>query len=532
MPAATVPVAASAVTNWPQIIIIYALLGSCLFWLWKRARASDNKSRLIAIYVTTAWLVVGVGSMLLLQGPVTLINMLLFGVSAYLWWLEIKKARAGGGNGFGVLRGSAVGSTKEVMEQLHGKDATALATSAKAVNLGGVVVPSELENQHFLFAGTTGSGKTQGIIRVLQAVRRRGKRALIADAGGGFLSRLYAPGDVIFNPFDSRSVDWSPFADIRADYDCQRMAKAAIPDGTGDSAEWHHYAQTLLGEVLLAMHTKGERSVKLLLNYLSVADVPTMALLLAGTPAAILCAKGNDKMLSNTRGIISTYMTAWRYLPDTGQFSIRDWVRADGANHWVFVTYRDDQSALLRALVSTLLELAIVEGLSLSEDTSRDLWYVFDEVDSLGKVSSLRSGLTKLRKYGCKCVLGLQTISQLRSTYGKDEAQTLLGNIGTKLILRAGDGETAEYFSHEIGDQEVTREQHGYSDSKGGSWVQPNNSSGSSVTYVQETKRTVLASDISGLRDLRGYLKMPRVAVAVVNIEYQSMPQVAEAFSS
>ena len=62
-----------------------------------------------------------------------------------------------------------------------------------------------------------------------------------------FLERFYQPGDLILNPFDGRSVGWSPFAEIRSDYDCSRLAKASIPDAEGESREWHVYAQTLLG---------------------------------------------------------------------------------------------------------------------------------------------------------------------------------------------------------------------------------------------------------------------------------------------
>ncbi|KAG0921963.1 hypothetical protein G6F32_014873 [Rhizopus arrhizus] len=102
-------------------------------------------------------------------------------------------------------------------------------------------------------------------------------------------------------------------------------------------------------------------------------------------------------MLNNTRGIIATYLGVWRYLPDVGTFSVREWVQDETRTGWLFVTYRDDQMGLLRGLVASMLELGIVEGLSLSENQDRGLWFVFDEVDSLGKVSSLRSGLTKLR---------------------------------------------------------------------------------------------------------------------------------------
>jgi hypothetical protein len=395
------------------------------------------------------------------------------------------------------------------------------------IRIGDVIIPPALEAQHILFSGTTGSGKTQAISKLLRSVRVRAResksrsRALIADASGGFLSRFYERGDFILNPFDTRSAPWSPFAEIRSEYDCQRIAKAAIPDGNGDSQEWHHYAQTLLSETMLAMFKKGMKSVKKLLHYLTVADQKELGELLAGTPAAILCVRANEKMLGNTRGIIATYLVAWRYLQDEGTFSVRDWVCNENAGGWLFITYRDDQMGLLRILVATMLELGIVEALSLSEDSNRDLWFFFDEVDSLGKVSSLRAGLTKLRKYGGKVVLGLQTISQLRTTYGKDEAQTLLANVSTKLILRAGDGETAEYFSDELGMQEIERQNTSYSNGKSASVTQ---------SFSYEYRRTVLASQISGLSNLTGYLKIPSAPIGLVSVPYEEFPQITPAF--
>ena len=433
-----------------------------------------------------------------------------------------------------VLRGSTLVSADTMMTSIYGKKgAKQVSAIQKVIRIGEVVIPAPAESQHLLFSGTTGSGKTQGINRVLQVVRARGKRALVADASGGFVARFYQVGDLLFNPFDQRSVDWSPFAEVRAEYDCARIAKAAIPDGHGDGQEWHHYAQTLLGETMLALLKRDRRSIKQLLHYLTSADNKELGELLTGTPAAILCAKGNDKMLANTRGIISTYLVAWRYLADEGQFSVRSWIQDEAQVNWLFVTYRDDQLGMLRMLVATILELATIEGLSLSENPDRDLWFVMDEVDSLGKVSSLRSGLTKLRKYGCKVVLGLQTISQLRATYGHDEAQTLLANISTKAVLRAGDGETAEYFSKEFGDQEITRMQWSQTDGasqNSGIMAAGSASQSTSTTQIREHKRTILASEIVGLPDLCGFLKTPGAPIGYIELPYQHLPEVTPSY--
>ncbi|SYZ52416.1 TrwB protein [Xanthomonas arboricola pv. juglandis] len=464
--------------------------------------------------------------------PSTLLAFGVATISVFCWLRMFRHLEAGAGqNRERVVRGTQVIAGNALQTGMYGSRAK---PSDMDIDIGGVVLPYMLEAQHMLFAGTTGAGKTQAINRVLRAVRQRGQRALIADPAGGFFSRFARSGDLLFNPFDGRTVDWSPFAEIRHDYDCQRIAKAAVPDGTGEGAEWHHYAQTLLAETMLALHLNGEHSVKRLLHFVSAADTKELAALLAGTPAAILTAKGNDKMLNNTRGIIATYLGAWRYLPDAGRFSVRSWVQDEGSDGWLFVTYRDDQMGLLRGLVASILELGIVEGLSLSESTDRALWYVFDEVDSLGKVSSLRGGLTKLRKYGGRCVLGLQTVAQLRETYGRDEAQTLLANLSTKLILRAGDNETAEYFSKELGEQDVDRLQMttGQGTSSGGLFnpSQSSQSANTSFNLQRVRQAAVMSSEILNLPDLEGFLKMPGQPVGAVTIAYERMPELQPGF--
>lgn len=394
------------------------------------------------------------------------------------------------------------------------------------VSIGGVPIPRMLEAQHFLISGTTGAGKTQVINGMLRSIRTRGNRAVIADPAGGFYARFGQPSDVLINPFDKRSVKWSPFAEIRADYDCERIAKAIVPDGTGEGGEWHHYAQTLIAQVMIAMHRNGEKSIKRLLYCLTTADQRELGALLQGTPAAALCAKGNDKMLASTRGIISTYLGVFQYLPDEGDFSIRQWIQKDFGDSWMFITYRDDQMGMLRNLVATFLELALVEGLSLSESQERGLWYIMDEVDSLGKVTSLRSGLTKLRKYGGRCVLGVQTVSQLRATYGRDEAQTLIANTSVKCILRAGDAETAKSMEHELGEQEIERTQ--LNDSLSTNEQGSSQSRSTSTQVVRQS--AVLASEVMGLPDLHGFLKLPGDEIARIEVEYVGMSDVNPAF--
>jgi len=456
------------------------------------------------------------------------IALLVYGMFAQGIWLSMFASLRLGGAGSGegddaVRRGSRVVEA----EEMDARTGNRKARNDADVSIGGVTIPRMLEAQHFLITGTTGAGKTQVINGMLRSIRKRGNRAVIADPAGGFYARFGKPGDVLFNPFDRRSVDWSPFAEIRADYDCERIAKAIIPDlEGGESAQWQLFAQTLLAKAMLAMHRKGERSMKRLMYWMASADQKELEPLLSGTAAAVMCQRGNDKMLNNTRATMLPYLSVFDYLPDEGRFSIRQWIQEDWRDNWLFITYRDDQMGMLRNLVATALEMALVEGLSLSENQERGLWYVMDEVDSLGKVTSLRAGLTKLRKYGGRCVLGLQTVAQLRTTYGRDEAQTLIANTSVKCILRAGDSETAKSMEHELGEQEIERSQVNDSFS-----MSDNGQTQSQSTSTQVVRQSaVLASEIMGLPDLSGYLKIPGDEIARIRVEYVSMPDQNPAF--
>lgn len=454
--------------------------------------------------------------------------LLVYGFLAKGAWLSMLQSLkfSGAGAGAGdelVRRGSRVIDADE----MDARTSDRKRKNDADVTIGGVTIPRMLEAQHFLISGTTGAGKTQVINGMLRSIRKRGNRAVIADPAGGFYARFGQPGDMLFNPFDRRTVDWSPFAEIRADYDCERIAKAIIPDlDGGESAQWQLFAQTLLAKAMLSMHRNGERSMKRLMHWMASADQKELEPLLSGTAAAVMCQKGNDKMLNNTRATMLPYLSIFDYLPDEGQFSIRQFIQEDWRDNWLFITYRDDQMGMLRNLVATALEMALVEGLSLSENQERGLWYVMDEVDSLGKVTSLRAGLTKLRKYGGRCVLGLQTVAQLRTTYGRDEAQTLIANTSVKCILRAGDSETAKNMENELGEQEIERTQVNDSFS-----TSDNGQSQSQNTSTQVVRQSaVLASEIMGLPDLQGYLKIPGDEIARIKVEYVAMPDQNPAF--
>lgn len=141
---------------------------------------------------------------------------------------------------------------------------------------------------------------------------------------------------------------------------------------------------------------------------------------------------------------------------------------------------------------------AVSAILSLAPDAKRRHWLLLDEVASLGRVQGLSDALTKGRKYGLCAMVGLQSVSQLRETYWRDGAQTLLSCLSSQLLLRANDPETAEYASLHLGEREIVREVVSRAHER----------SRHTITPQRSVERLVLPSQLQSLPNRVGYLRL------------------------
>lgn len=370
--------------------------------------------------------------------------------------------------------------------------------------IGGVGIPRRLEARHFLLAGTTGSGKSQAFYQIAEVARQRGDAAVVADVNAEMLGRFYNPsrGDTILNPVDSRSESWSPLSEIFAEWDCERIAQSIVPSGEGEEGEWKHFAQVLLAAILSKVWRERGKNFDLS-NLILFAPSEELAEALKGTQASLLFAAGAEKMLGSIRSILATHCQPFSYLkPDAGRdaFSITKFIQAEAATKrgaWLYFPVRDDFFKAFRPLIAAQIDLAISALLSADDDEARRVWFMLDEAASWRRLSSLPDLLTKGRKKGGVGVLGLQTVSQYRSAYGRDDAQTLLSNLGTWLTLRVGDSDTAEFMSLGIGDEQVRR------------FVESSNHERQkSVSEQIAVERAIMPADLKNLPDLKAILNI------------------------
>lgn len=392
--------------------------------------------------------------------------------------------------------------------------------------LVGIPYPFRMETSHTLIMGTTGAGKTQAMVPLLAAIRRRGDRAIIYDKMRSYLPAFYDPsrGDRILNPLDARCSNWSPFCDARSLEDFNQMAAALIPEPTGSADPfWVHSARTVFAVVAHKLYQEGRCTTGALLYKLLRCSHAELASYVSLTIASTAIAPENAKTAQSIRATLVSALASLQAMEKVGDehdaFSIRQWIKDETHHSFLFLSSRSDKHETLRGLITVWLELALNAIMAQERDPNRTIWIIADELPSLYKLPSLEKGLAEGRQFGAAYVLGIQTLSQLESIYKKEVAHTITGLCRTKLILNLADPDTAETAAKYIGRAEVQRAQRGIG--FGASDVRD----GVNYTLQDKFDHLVLPEQLMRLPDLTGYLvPAARFATGEVTFPYVKIP--------
>jgi hypothetical protein len=329
----------------------------------------------------------------------------------------------------------------------------------QSVTIGSVKLTGAQEPVHTIVNGSTGVGKTTVIVEMLQTISARGDRMMIADPDVFCSSRFATEHDIILNVFDRRSPSWSPFNEIRREYDFDKIARSIVPDGHGADAAWHFYAQVLIADVMRSLMSNGKGTTAELIHALTTMPAEELKMLVASSASVGLFDKDAARALASTRFILASYLKPFAYLKD-GDFGLRGFL--ESKRQRIFLTWREDMTASLAPLIACWIDVlcnAILSTTPKPVSDKRRTWLVLDELASLGKISSLESVLTKGRKHNLCCIAGLQSIAQLDRVYGKETSiilRSCFRNLVAFAIAKA-DPDTSEAISRALGEREIDR---------------------------------------------------------------------------
>ncbi|HAP7634436.1 TPA: type IV secretory system conjugative DNA transfer family protein, partial [Enterococcus faecium] len=115
--------------------------------------------------------------------------------------------------------------------------------------------------------------------------------------------------------------------------------------------------------------------------------------------------------------------------------------------------------------------------------------FILDEFVNLGKFPKYEEFLATCRGYGIGVTTICQTLTQLQALYGKEKAESILGNHAVKICLNAANDVTAKYFSDLLGKSTVKVETGSESTSRS---KETSTSKSDSYSY---TSRSLMTSD-------------------------------------
>ncbi|MDP4840165.1 MAG: type IV secretion system DNA-binding domain-containing protein [Alphaproteobacteria bacterium] len=418
-------------------------------------------------------------------------------------------------------RGNRLIGIKDFIKLIHKRN------EASDLLINELPLVKDSETTHILVTGTTGAGKTNLINGLLPQIAERGNRAFVIDTTGDMVSKYYNPdrGDIIINPFDSRSHDWDIIHECDYEFQYDNMSKAVVPQNNNMSEPMWRDASALTFSAALQKARREGLSPKEIHKILFHSTLKEYGRFFKGTDAFIYADPAGEKTTMSFRSTLTTNVQFLKHLgKNRPKFKISDWMKDDNAKSWVFVTANEDMIGTLNSLIAAMFSSATTMLMTKEECFERRVWFVMDELPAVQKLRALEPILSKGRKYGACVLAGLQGMSQFNDIYGQNGAKTILNLFNTKFFFRFNESEAADYLSCWLGEEEV--EEFKENLSYGAHQMRD----GVSLNEHKSIKKLVLPTEILRLPNMQCYVMYPgdypisKLKTSINKIEVQHKP--------
>lgn len=323
------------------------------------------------------------------------------------------------------------------------------------IALADIPYPKGAEMRHTLITGTTGSGKTNVIIELLDQIQTLGDRAIIVDTVGTYIDRYYNKdrGDIILNPLDPRSVPWSFLDECKDPEILRNIASCVLEKGEENDRFWEEAAKIVFVETAKKVQAEG-KSLKEFIDLLLKAPLFETQKFLENSYGASLVDKDAEKMALSIRATLINSVHIFDILKEdeNNNFSIKKWIESDSKS-FLFLSCSPKERNTIIPLITAWLSIAS-DFLMQNSEASKRTWFLIDELHNLKKLPKLDLALAEVRKYGGCFVLGTQLISQLERVYGEELTRSITGLCGTKIVMNVPEPITAKYMADFSGEKE------------------------------------------------------------------------------
>jgi type IV secretion system protein VirD4 len=374
---------------------------------------------------------------------------------------------------------------------------------------------SKIANRNYYVVGGPGSFKTQSFV-LTNMINITDCSIVVTDPKGEVYEKTAkikeAQGyEVRVVNFKNMAISdhYNPFGYVRRDLDATTVANTIVSAKNDPKRKdiWFNAQLGLLKALILYAKTEfhpDKRNMEGLLDFLqefdpeanedgdSELDMKFMALD-RRHPARRSYELGFKKSQEKTRAsiIISLLTTIGDYVDDevaaftsNNDFFFEDIGSKKVALYVLIPTMDTTWEGLINLFFSQMFQELYLLGDKNGAKLPVPTVFLLDEFPNLGKFENYETFLATCRGYRIACCTILQNNTQLMDKYGRDKAESILGNCAIKICLGNVNDTTAAYFSNLMGKATVKVETGGRSISKGGTG---NSSSSSNFSYSQRS---------------------------------------------
>jgi hypothetical protein len=325
--------------------------------------------------------------------------------------------------------------------------------------------------RHFFIAGSVGSGKTQLIWPIVQQIRKRKKKLFLLDVKGDYTAAI--KGALILSPWDRRSVYLDIAADVRTSAAASAFASAMIPREEGSNGFFSTAAELILTGCIRALQKRtGTKwhweDLDFLLNLSAAELAPCLADYYAKAHPLLTA---GDSTSANVMATLSSYTQTISQLAEAfksgldeqgrprKRLSLVAWAKDDYVGCPTIIAHAGPDTGLTQRYLAAVIDTLVPTIMQLPDDVSEDgraIFFVLDELSTIGKVKNLPSLIDKGRSKGCSVIVGVQDRAQLAAIHGENFSKALPSMIGSHIITQTQIGPTRNELAAMLGERRVT----------------------------------------------------------------------------
>lgn len=374
---------------------------------------------------------------------------------------------------------------------------------------------SKIANRNYYVVGGPGSFKTQSFV-LTNMINITDCSIVVTDPKGEVYEKTAkikeAQGyEVRVVNFKNMALSdrYNPFGYVRKDLDATTVANTIVSAKNDPKRKdiWFNAQLGLLKSLILYARTEFEpkkRNMEGILDFLQEFDPEANAdgeselddifmALDKRHPARRSYELGFKKSQKETRAsiIISLLTTIGDYVDDEvssftscNDFFFEDIGKKKVALYVLIPTMDSTWEGLINLFFTQMFQELYLLGDKHGAKLPVPCVFLLDEFPNLGRFNNYEEFLATCRGYRIACCTILQNNTQLMDKYGKDKAESILGNCAIKICLGNVNETTAAYFSNLMGKTTVKVETGGSSISRGG---KGSSSSSSNYSYSQRS---------------------------------------------